>query len=106
MKEKAPTAIEQAINAELATCEDDSYCQMSKACGIIIRNYLSSDDKHGDELIDKFVEGKKTLKEIGTELGAHQELLDALSKKINLDAHFSKSNELEEKPEQHGQDEV
>ena len=88
MREKAPTAIEQTINAELDTCVDDPPCQMSKACGIIIRNYLSPDDKHGDELIDEFIGGKKTLKEIGTELGAHQELLDALSKKIDIDAHF------------------
>lgn len=99
MKEKAETAIEQAIGAELATCEDDTYCQMSKACGIIIRSYLSPDDKHGDELIDKFVAGEKTLKEIGTELGAHKEFLDALSKKIDIDSHFSSSSEQKDEQE-------
>jgi len=103
MREKAPTAIEQAINAELDSCEEDTFCLMPKACSIILRNYLPNDDERGNKLIDEFIDGKKSLREVGTEVDAHPELLDALSKKIDLDAHF---NRLGEKQEQHGQENV
>lgn len=103
MREKAPTAIEQAINAELDGCQEDTFCLMPKACGIILRNYLPDDDRHGNELIDDFIGGKKSLREVGTEVDAHPELLDALSKKVNLDMHF---NELGENQEQNGQESI
>ena len=67
---------------------DCTPCGQTAALGVLF-NEVCKDQEACKELEDKFFDGKLTLRQVGQELGADQEVMDTLDGLTDLDTTFN-----------------